>query len=360
MLKERTFGRRWRSWCLLALLISSFTGCRYGGDVRPHSIEITRVPAADPGGPQTLDFIEGRVQGARPDDLVVLYAHSGLWWVQPFTDQVFTKIQSDASWKNSTHLGTEYAALLVHRGYPVKPRLKELPPPGGDVLAITTKAGRPAGALVRKIIHFSGYDWIVRTAGSDRGGAPNLYDAANAWVDQHGFLHLRMQQQNGEWRCAEVNMTRSLGFGTYRFTIQDVSQLAPSVVVGMYTLDENSTDDARNELDIELSRWGNPSHDNAQYVVQPFYVPENLTRFSAPPGLLTYSFQWQPGNATFRTVRGAVDSPTAKLISAHVFSAGIPAATGQTVHIDLYDFHHSPLSSQEPAEIVIEKFEYLP
>jgi hypothetical protein len=50
----------------------------------------------------------------------------------------------------------------------------------------------------------------------------------------------------------------------------------------------------------------------------------------------------------------------AKNIGEHVFTSGIPTPAGETVHIELYEFHHSKNISQLPAEVVIEKFEYLP
>jgi hypothetical protein len=210
------------------------------------------------------------------------------------------------------------------------------------------------------VIHFSGFDWTVRTAGSDRGGQPNTFDPANVWTDSKGYLHLRMEQREGRWTCAEVSLTRSLGYGTYKFVVQDTSQLGPSATFGMFTVDEFRTDNTRIELDIEISRWGNPASKNAQYVVQPFYVPQNVSRFVAPPGLLTHVLRWEPGNATFQTVRGSVAGTGATAASEHVFTSGIPTPAAETVHIDLYDYHHSADSKRVPAEVVVEKFEYLP
>jgi hypothetical protein len=107
-----------------------------------------------------------------------------------------------------------------------------------------------------------------------------------------------------------------------------------------------------------LSRWGNPDAKNAQFVVQPFYVPENVVRFDVPAGRMIYTLRWQPESATFRAARGS--APDAPAVNEHIFTSGIPQPTGQTVHIDLYNFHHSGSSLQQPAEVVIEKFEYLP
>jgi hypothetical protein len=128
----------------------------------------------------------------------------------------------------------------------------------------------------------------------------------------------------------------------------------------MFTWDEAGADDVRNELDIELSRWGIPGAKNAQYVVQPFYVPENVARFTVPAGVLTHILRWDRGTASFKTVPGSVVGPGSKTISAHVFTSGIPTPAAETVHIGFYDFHHSKSTLQLPAEVVIEKVEYLP
>ena len=343
----------------IAILCTLLLSCNSQRLQRKPSLEIMRVPSADPGGVEKLDYIQGRSSNAGPGQQIVLYAHSGVWWIQPFANRPFTKIQPDSTWKNSTHLGTEYAALLVNPGYQPAPKLAALPGESGGVVAVAIAQGRPGKPIPPPTtIHFSGYDWIARSASSDRGGVPNPYDPANVWTDQKGYLHLRMDQRDDRWYCAEVNLTRSLGFGTYRFVVQNSAHIGPSAVVSMFTYDEGSVEETRRELDIELSRWGNPNAKNAQFVVQPFYVPENVVRFDAPAGRMTYSLRWQPESATFRAARGS--APGAPTINQHIFTSGIPQPTGQTVHIDLYNFHHSGSSLQQPAEVVIEKFEYLP
>jgi len=307
-----------------------------------------------------MGYIEGRVTDSLPGQQIIVYAHSGIWWIQPFANHPFTNILPDSTWRNSTHLGTDYAAILVESGYRPASKVASLPAVGNGVVAVVTAKGKPAAPILAKVIHFSGYDWNVRAAGSDRGGEPNAYDPGNAWVDEKGYLHLRMQQRDGNWTCAEVSLTRSLGYGSYIFLVQDTGHLGPSAVLGLYTLDDLRTDDVRAELDIELSRWGNPASKNAQFVVQPFYVPENVARFMAPPGVLTHMFRWESGRASFKTVRGAGMSPGAPVVSEHVFTSGIPIPANEAAHIDLYDFRHSRSSSQQPVEVVIEKFEFLP
>src|SRR5260370_7946004 len=88
-------------------------GCRCGQNGFKRSIEFTKVPPAREGGPAILERIEGRVVGAHSGQQLVLYARSGQWWVQPLTNQPFTKIQTDSKCSNSTHLAPEYAALLL-------------------------------------------------------------------------------------------------------------------------------------------------------------------------------------------------------------------------------------------------------
>jgi len=307
-----------------------------------------------------MEYISGRAKGAAPGQQVVVYARSGIWWIQPFANQPFTSIQPDTTWKNSTHLGTEYAALLVEPGYHPSSKLTTLPKAGGGIVAVATVKGKAGAPIVSKILHFSGYEWMVRSAGSDRGGEPNIYDPANAWVDEKGFLHLRMGQGENGWSCAEVSLTRSLGYGTYMWVVQDTSHLGPSAVVGLYTTDDYRTDDVRAELDVELSRWGAPLNKNAQYVVQPFYVPENVSRFTAPSGVLTHMLSWEPGRASFKTITGPGSVAAGKTVSEHVFTSGVPTPANETVHIDFYDYRHSRNASQQPAEVVIERFEFLP
>ncbi len=92
-----------------------YGGCRSQQSVP--SIEFTTIPLAYEGGAQRLDPVERQVNGTRPGQRIVLYARSGAWYIQPYTDRSFTTIQPYSTWRNTTHLGTEYAALLVESDY---------------------------------------------------------------------------------------------------------------------------------------------------------------------------------------------------------------------------------------------------
>ncbi|HEX4320013.1 MAG TPA: glycoside hydrolase family 16 protein [Acidobacteriaceae bacterium] len=336
-------------------------GCRPQNQSTKPRVQLTQIPSANPGGPAQLDYIAGTVTGAKPGQQIVLYARSGgVWWIQPYVAHSLTRIQADSTWKNETHLGTEYAALLVEPGYHPISKTVTLPAEGDGVAAEIVANGQAVAAIVPKLLHFSGYEWTALAAGSDRGGESNIYDPANAWVDEKGYLHLKMGMHEGKWTCAEVNLNRSLGYGTYRFVVQDSAHLEPSAVLGLFTLDLGGSSENRSEIDVELSRWGNPGGKNAQYVIQPFYVPENVSRFTVPAGPLTHSFQWEPGVAAFKSVVGSAAKPGASVVGSHTFTAGVPSPAAEKVHIDLFDFHHSRNQEQRPSEVVIEKFEYLP
>src|SRR5262249_26042485 len=147
----------------------------------------------------------------------------------------------------------------------------------------------------------------------------------------------------------------SLGYGTYRFTVRDTSQMEPEAVLTLSAWDGVGTEDNRRELDIELGRWGFQNNDNAQYVVQPYYIPLNIVRFKAPGGILMHSMRWEPGQATFRTVAGDGKAGKERIIQEHTFTAGVPSAGGENVRINLYAFLRGHVPLKNEAELVIEK-----
>jgi hypothetical protein len=344
---------------LLVFICSLAAGCHSrSGRSRP-SIDFTRIPPAADGGPDKLDIIEGQVIGAVPGQKIVLYAKSGAWWVQPLVSEAFTKIQDNSKWINSTHLGTEYAAMLVEADYHPPVTMSELPTPGGGVVAVATAQGAAPGSGVSKMLSFSGYEWRIRDTPSDRGGM-NFYDSNNAWTDSNGALHLRIAKEADHWTCAEVTLARSLGYGTYSFVVRNTAQLEPPAVFSMFTWDWGGTDQYHREMDIEISRWGDPTSKNGQYVVQPFFIPENASRYAAPSGVLTHYFRWEPGQVSFKTVRGSGNGSKPAVVAEHVFTSGVPSSGVETVRMNLYIFRGAKESLQEGAEVVIEKFEFLP
>lgn len=126
---------------LLALVCVAFSGC--GPEAPAPSLRLTRVPQADEGGGPAMAAIAGRARGARPGQQVVLYARSGAWWVQPWIESPFTALAADGTFASSTHLGTQYAALLVEPGFRPPASAATLPTLGSGVVAVVIERGTP-------------------------------------------------------------------------------------------------------------------------------------------------------------------------------------------------------------------------
>ena len=347
--------------CLMAFLFL-LAGCRSRQNGTGPTVEFTKVPPAAQGGRERVDTISGRVTGARPGQRIVIYAMSGPWWVQPWPDQPFITIQADSTWSATSHLGFKYAAMLVDPGYQPPPTMDVAPAVGGSVAAlkIVDGVGKPQIAPTVPI-KFSGYDWGVRTIASDRGGQNQPYEGDNAWVDPEGALHLRIKKKGNKWSCAEVEMNRSLGYGTYIFTVRDTSHLEPAAVFSLNTFDDWGGEQNYREVDVEMSQWGDgASKDNAQFGIQPFYVPGNVAPFVEPAGKLTHSFHWEPGRVKFVTVRGASIREGAPVVAEHVFTSGVPSPGHEKMQLLFYVVASDKYPMQKESEIVLEKFEYLP
>lgn len=346
------------------LLISCFllSACRQHSSNRQPSIEFTKIPPAAQGGRERIDTITGRVVGARPGQRIVIYARSGPWWVQPWPDKPLIPIQSDSKWGTETHLGYEYAALLVDPTYQPPATLDVPPVQGGAVVAVNIVKG--VGSLPpppTKPLQFDGYDWKVRTIAGDRGGANNLYSGDNAWVDPSGALHLRITRKGDRWVCAEAELTRSLGYGTYTIVVRDTSSLEPAAILSMHTFDEWGGQEHYRELDVEIGRWGDAQYpSNAQYGVQPFFVPGNVAPFHEPSGTLTHSLHWESGRASFATYRGSSANPKGALVSQHTFTSGVPAPGQEVFQFIFYVVASDKSPMQNESELIVEKFEYLP
>ncbi|MGH9822573.1 MAG: hypothetical protein ACREDR_04900, partial [Blastocatellia bacterium] len=81
------------------------------------SIKITVVPPSGEGS-ERMERIAGTVSGADFKSCkVVIFARTNKWYVQPYTNNPKTSIGSDGKWETTTHLGYEYAALLVRSDY---------------------------------------------------------------------------------------------------------------------------------------------------------------------------------------------------------------------------------------------------
>jgi hypothetical protein len=216
------------------------------------------------------------------------------------------------------------------------------------------------------IIAFSGYTWFVKSAeGELVGPGPDLFSAQNVRVAADG-LHLRVARVDERWHSAEIASTASFGYGRYSFVIGgEVADLDPSLVLGLFTWsDDPGPDRAHHEIDIEISRWGDPQNQNAQCVVQPYTRPGAVARFELPRGLRhpTLSFTWAPDGVTCE-ISGAgppgKDQKPAFRFTRR-FTSGIPVPGGERARINLWQLGGQAPASQTPQEIVISRFSFTP
>jgi hypothetical protein len=360
---------------LLAVMLLVYfvpTGCHSSSRNSAPTVAFSKIPAAQEStykidiiedADYKRDLSEGRATGARPGQRIVLYARTdGRWGVCRQSGQPFTNIEADGRWKASVHLGTQYAALLVDPTYNPPEQTESLPSVGNGVVALAVVNGEGPAPVppTPKIVKFSGYEWTTSTGPVFRAGSRNFFDPANVWTDERGALHLRISGSPGKWTAAELKLTRSLGYGTYRFQVRDVSHLEPSALLTLITWDGVGTESNRRELDVELGRWGYLVNDNVHYVVQPYYVPANFVPFRVPPGVYTHSFRWEPGQVTFSTVAGSGNTDAGRVINQHVFTSGVPSPGGESVRIALYVFHQGQVPLKTENGVIIDKFEYLP
>jgi len=331
------------------------------------SITITRVPPAGAGS-DTWGTIAGLVRGVNVEACkVVIFAYGDTWYVQPLANSPYTSIGSDGKWETGIHLGFEYAALLVKSSYKPSATTDTLPKVGGDVLAIAKATPNQSGSSPAvKTIHFSDYEWKVKSSQGQVGPGPNYFSDSsdNVWVDDKERLHLRITHHDNRWYCAEVISQRSFGYGTYRFYLDTpVDNLDPNIVLGLFTWSDEPAYSHR-EIDIECTRWGNANDTtNAQFVVQPYNPPGHLLRFQIPHETnTTHSFTWKQDSIFFQSLKGHDVTTTEKsdVIKQWTYTQSIPKAGGENARINLWLVAGGAPKDGKEAEIIIKKFEFLP
>ena len=204
-----------------------------------------------------------------------------------------------------------------------------------------------------RIIEFAGYTWQVKAGAEAVDPGPNHFSDSpdNVWVDRRARLHLKITSSEDRWDCAEVITTQSLGNGRYTFELDsDVSDLDPSVVLGLFTWGDDPAHHHR-EMDIEFARWGDSADPtNGQYVVQPYDHEGNLQRIVQPAvASSAHSFDWQPDALTFRSSSAAPFSWT-------YAGADRPEPGSEQVRINLWLYRGAPPTNGANVEIIVKSF----
>jgi hypothetical protein len=357
---SRSQSRSGLIWSCVLLSIS-IVACQRSRPDSATAIIFKHVPQPDIGGIGTVDTLSGTVRNYQPGTRLVVYVYSrGSWYVQPLTLHPFTTVENDGAWSTLTHLGSQYAAVLVMAGYHPANVLRALPPVGGSVLFLKTVPGDPSSVKPPGHLVFSSYDWNVRQIGSDRYGTPHEYRMSNVSLDAQGYLHLRVTRETDKWTCAEVALRNGLGYGRYDLVVSEVEKLEPATVFDVFTSDEAGTDENHREMNTQLARWGDPDGMNAEFSVQPYYRPANNYRYSAPKVPLMLTLYWESGRAKFDTSRVSGSGRNGRGIAEHTFTSEIPGAPSESVHLNLCVFDYGKMRETSDAEVVVRSFHYLP
>jgi len=322
------------------------------------------VYAAEPPANITLEItqvspfvtVSGTVTGVNPDDVwVVVFARTNQWYLQPYEDErAYLTVNTDGTfetWIRDWHqisafvIRKEYNALSAQQVYKPFPLSVDCV----DVLAITAYP----------CIHFSGYEWAIK-AGNSLGPDSNEFSAnqENVWIDNQGYLHLKVTKRDEIWYCAEIYLMQSLGFGTYTFQLSSRVDLLDKNVIGSPFVYRDSV----HELDVEFSRWGVDGGVNAQFVVQPYYNSGNQEQcyMSLLNDHSTHIIKWQTDVVSFTSAQGHnLKPPVEQVIHQWNYTGGdVPSESDELVHINLWLLGGQPPSDGTEAEMVIKSFTY--
>ncbi len=212
-------------------------------------------------------------------------------------------------------------------------------------------------------ILFSGYIWETKNSGLF-GPGPNYWSNSpeNLWIDENGYLHLKITYTDGKWVCPEVR-TQTLGYGTYTFyTASNIDTIDKNAVLGLFAYKDDN-----HEVDIEFSRWGIEDYTNAAFTVQPppYIAGYNQKLFNIDLTSGTYSthhFVWNQASVYFESNSGfysAGTAPESQLIQS-LYTPYSPDATGVMAMINLWLFQGNAPSDGQPVEAVIAGFDFTP
>jgi len=127
----------------VALLAACQGNASTGEDTTKPEIKITEVPPKG-AGPDRVERIAGTVSGVNTKECkVIVFAQTDTWYVQPYIETSDIEIKNSNTWQTDTHLGSQYAALLVNNSYKPPRTTGRLPEVGGQILAIVVVDAKP-------------------------------------------------------------------------------------------------------------------------------------------------------------------------------------------------------------------------
>jgi hypothetical protein len=216
-----------------------------------------------------------------------------------------------------------------------------------------TGIGSLQGQTTQQTINFAGYTWNVRSGSG--GPGPNYWSNSteNVWLDERGYLHMKIRRVNQTWYCSEVYTTHLTQYGEHRFVVEsNLDSLDKSVVVGLF----NYMNDTH-EIDIEFAKWGVENNQKfGSYTVQPYTVSGNSESFAfaLDTALSTHSFNWQPGYIAFTSFQRTNMSPSGMIKSWIYTGSDNPRDTDRLrTHINFWLFEGKAPADTNFLELII-------
>jgi len=232
-----------------------------------------------------------------------------------------------------------------------------------DIAGIGADADNLSSTQQGRTIEFAGRQWFVKSGYG--GPGPNYWSDSeqSVWVDGNGRLHLKLRNLGGTWYAAEVYSVERTRYGLHRFYVDAPLDSPDENVVFAPFLYQ----DDEHEIDIEFTKWGNPSNpNNAQYVVQPWYHTGNLERFSlALNGTFsTHYMDWRSSYIQFKSIHGHYQEPPDPgfLINDWLYVGDdIPPEEGNLrIHMNLWLVGGNPPSDGQEVEVIIADADFPP
>jgi hypothetical protein len=207
-----------------------------------------------------------------------------------------------------------------------------------------------------RIINFAGRNWIVKSGYG--GPGPNYWSDSehSVWIDENGWLHLKIREVDGRWYCSEVYTEFPTQYGVHSFyVIGRLDSLDMNIIAAMFLYKDDS-----NEVDIEFTKWGsqNPGY-NSQYAIQPWENPGNMVRFLMKlDGInTTHYFDWQPSEIKFKSIHEHYEHPPDSSYIIYDWQyIGDDNPTEERelkVHINFWLYQGEPPTDKKEVEIII-------
>ena len=238
---------------------------------------------------------------------------------------------------------------------------------------------------------WSKYQVQVKEAGFPCGPGNNIFSKDSVSRSANDII-LKYQNRDGKWTGSEVRVTlptnEKYAYGTYKFHVKNINvlnrnrasisnTLPKDLVLGLFTWDDTERYDVHenwnHEVDVEISKWGEETNSDVQFLMQPPGNPQMYRFFSGQNGNTYnqgnhwYNFEWLPGKITWTSTAGGghthvYTTQAAVQSRRRDYIQCLPAE--MEIRLNLWNMYgaNAPdgLADDMSVEVVIDEFQYEP